>query len=43
MCEYFCIEFFIFMRKGNTLTDFTNIFSPNRCKKNIYIKKQMMI
>ena len=29
MCGYFCIEFINFMLAGKTLTDFTNLFSPN--------------
>ena len=29
MCGYFCIGFIGFMPKGKTLTDFTNLFSPN--------------
>ena len=29
MRRYFCIGFIGFMLKGNTLTDFTNLFSPN--------------
>ena len=34
MCEYFCIGFIDFMFKGKTLTDYTNLFSPNGFKKN---------
>ena len=34
MCEYFCIGFIDFMLKGKTLTDFTNLFSPNKFDKN---------
>ena len=34
MCRYFCIGFFDFMLKGNSLTDFTNLLSPNNCKRN---------
>ena len=34
MCGYFCIGFIDFMLKGNNLTDFTNLFSPNDFKKN---------
>ena len=34
MCEYFCIVFINFMFNGNSLTDFTNLFSPNNFKKN---------
>ena len=33
MCAYFCIGFFNFMFNDNTLTNFTNIFSPNDFKK----------
>ena len=29
MCGYFCIGFIDYMFKGNSLTYFTNIFSPN--------------
>ena len=29
MCKYFCIGFIDFMLAGKTLTDFTNLFSPN--------------
>ena len=29
MCGYFCIGFIDFMFKGKTLTEYTNIFSPN--------------
>ena len=34
MCGYFSIEFFDFMFKGETLTEYTNLFSPNDFKKN---------
>ena len=34
MYGYFCIGFIDFMLKGNNLTDFTNLFSPNNFKKN---------
>ena len=37
MCGYFCIGFINFMCNGNSLTDFTNIFSPNDFKKNVDI------
>ena len=33
MCGYFCIVFIDFMLKGKTLTDFTNLLSPNNFKK----------
>ena len=29
MCGYFCIAFIDFMFKGKTLTEYTNLFSPN--------------
>ena len=29
MCRYFCIGSTDFMFKGNSLTDLTNLFSPN--------------
>ena len=29
MCGYFCIAFIYFMFKGNSLTEYTNLFSPN--------------
>ena len=34
MCGYFCIGFITFMLVGKTLTEFTNLFSPNNFKKN---------
>ena len=34
MCGYFCIGFIDFVLEGKTLTDFTNLFSPNNFKKN---------
>ena len=34
MCGHFCIGFINFMFQGNSLTDFTNLFSPNNFKKN---------
>ena len=33
-CGYFCIGFIDFMLAGKTLTEYTNIFSPNNFKKN---------
>ena len=33
MCGYFSIEFFDFMFKGKTLTEFKNLFSPNNFEK----------
>ena len=35
MCGYFCIGFINFMFNGNSLTDYTNLFSPNDLKKTI--------
>ena len=37
MCVYFCLGFIDVMLKGNNLTDFTNLFSPNDIKKNMMI------
>ena len=34
MCGYFCIEFIDFMLKGKSLTEYTNLFSPNDFKRN---------
>ena len=34
MCGYFCIGFTDFMFKGKSLTDYTNLFSPNDFKRN---------
>ena len=31
MCRYFCIGFIGFVLAGKTLTEFTNLFSPNNC------------
>ena len=33
-CGYLCIGFIDFMFTGESLTDYTNIFSPNNFKKN---------
>ena len=33
MCGYFCIKFIDFMFKGKSLTEYTNLFSPNNFKK----------
>ena len=33
MCGYFCIRFIDSMLKRKSLTDFTNLFSPNDLKK----------
>ena len=34
MSGYFCIGFIDFMLAGKTLTEYTNLFSPNNFKKN---------
>ena len=34
MCGYFCIGFINFMFNGKSLTDYTNLFSPNDFSKN---------
>ena len=34
ICGYFCIGFIDFMLKGKSLTEYTNLFSPNDFKKN---------
>ena len=34
MYGYFCIGFIDFMLKGKTLTEYTNLSSPNNFKKN---------
>ena len=39
MRGFFCIRFTDFMLKGNSLTEFTNLFSPNHFKK----KKKMRV
>ena len=37
MCGYFCIGFIDFILAGKTLTDFTNLFSRNKLKKNYFM------
>ena len=37
MCGHFCIVFIDFMLAGKTLTEYTNLFSPNNFKENDYI------
>ena len=37
MCGYFCTGFIDFMLAEKTLTEYTNLFSPNSLKKNDYI------
>ena len=41
MCCYFCIEFINYMFKGKTLSEYTNLFSPNDFKKNDEIIKRL--
>ena len=33
MCGYFCVGFINYMLKGKSLTEYTNLFSPNCFKK----------
>ena len=37
MCGYFCTGFIDFMLEGKTLTDFSNLFSPNNLKNDIML------
>ena len=39
MSGYFCVGFIDFMLEGKTLTEFTNLFSPNNLKKWWYNSK----
>ena len=34
ICSYFSIGFIDYMFKGESLTDYTNLYSPNNFKKN---------
>ena len=34
MCGYFCIGFIDYLFKGESLADYTNLFSPNNFKNN---------
>ena len=34
MCGYFFNGFVDFMRRGKSLLNYTNLFSPNECEKN---------
>ena len=34
MCGHFCIGFIDFILKGQSLLDYTNLFSPNEYEKN---------
>ena len=42
MCGYFCSGFIDFMFKGKSLTDYTNLFSPNDFKRNDTILNYFM-
>ena len=42
MWGYFCIGFIDFMLLGKTLTELTNLFSPNNFKKNDIVLKYFM-
>ena len=33
MCGYFCIGFINFLLKGQSLVDYTNLFSPSEYEK----------
>ena len=37
MCRYFCNGFIDFMLKGKSLTDSTNLYSPNNVFKKLMI------
>ena len=41
MCDYFCIEFINYMFDGQSLIDFTSLFSPHDFKKNDQIIKRI--
>ena len=34
LCGYFCIGFINFVLKGSNLSDYTNLFSPNKYQNN---------
>ena len=34
ICGFYCIAFIEYILAGKTLLDYTNLFSPNDCKKN---------
>ena len=42
MCRYYCIGFIDFMPTGKTLTEYTNLFSPNNFKKNDIVLNHFM-
>ena len=41
MCGYYYVEFINYMLKGNTLLDYTNLFSPNDFEKNDQMIKRI--
>ena len=42
MCGYFCIGFIALMLAGKTLTNLTNLFTPNNFKNNDMLLKYFM-
>ena len=40
MCRYFCLKFINNMLQGKTLSDYTNLFSPNDFKNNDQVIKR---
>ena len=42
MCRYFCIGFIYFTLKGRSLSEYTNLFSPNEYKNNDKIVLQYL-
>ena len=42
MCRYFCIGYIDFMLEGKTLTEYTNLFSPNNFLRNDIILNYFM-
>ena len=43
VCGYFCIGFIDFMLKGQSLLDYTNLFSPSDYEKNDKITKKFFL
>ena len=43
MCKYFCIGFIDFMLKGNSLLEYTNLFSSNEYKRNDKIIEKLFL
>ena len=42
MCRYFCIGYIDFMLEGKTLSEYTNLFSPNNFLRNDIILNYFM-